>query len=77
MKDTELIRAEHNRDVATLDRIVRRFRTTIEKRMDYAGFINEDGAAIVSAYAQAVQASAMLALLDKLEQGEEKGEEDV
>ncbi len=77
MKDTELIRAEQNRDVATLDRIVRRFRTTIEKRMDFADFINEDGAAIVSAYAQAVQASAMLALLDKLEQGKEKSEEDV
>ena len=71
MKNTDIIRTEHDRAVATLGKIVRRLRTTIEKRIDYADFIDNGGAAIISAYTEAVQATALLALLGSLEQGEE------
>ena len=70
MRDTDMIRARTERKIAiaTLGKVLQRFRREIEDGMDYADFVTDGGAEIVTAYAQAVQAMALLA---------PKGEDDV
>lgn len=70
MKDTDMIRArvESKVAIATLGKVMQNFRHAIENGMEYADFIHDGGAEIVTAYAQAVQAMAILA---------PKGEDDV
>ena len=67
MKDTDMIRvrAESKAAIATLGKVMLRFRRTIEEGMDYADFTRNGGAEIVTAYAQAVQALAMLVPKDE------------
>ncbi len=63
MRDTDMIRARTERKIAiaTLGKVLQRFRREIEDGMDYADFVTDGGAEIVTAYAQAVQAMSMLA----------------
>ena len=63
MRDTDVIRARAESKIAivTLGKVMQRFRHTIEEGMEYADFIHDGGPEIVTAYAQAVQAMAMLA----------------